>query len=136
MLSMRKYLLFTVACGVALNHYSFAKDRSSEGYSYDKSVYSSRGIVQNTIQGVVSDNNGPLAGVTIQVVGTSTIAVTDAQGRYSINAPQGSTLRFSSVGYVTQDIRVGANQTLNVVLIRSEERRVGKECGWRWARYE
>lgn len=120
MLSMRKYLLFTVACGVALNHYSFAKDRSSEGYSYDKSVYSSRGIVQNTIQGVVSDNNGPLAGVTIQVVGTSTIAVTDAQGRYSINAPQGSTLRFSSVGYVTQDIRVGANQTLNVVLITQD----------------
>ncbi len=61
-----------------------------------------------------------MAGVTIQVVGTSTIAVTDAQGRYSINAPQGSTLRFSSVGYVTQDIRVGANQTLNVVLITQD----------------
>ncbi|QKG51438.1 carboxypeptidase-like regulatory domain-containing protein [Hymenobacter sp. BRD67] len=53
------------------------------------------------ITGRVTDSKGePLPGVTVLVKGTTTGASTDAEGRFSLNVPEGSTLVFSSVGYL------------------------------------
>ncbi|NGM72446.1 SusC/RagA family TonB-linked outer membrane protein [Sphingobacterium sp. SGL-16] len=112
---MRKNLLFSIALGLTIPSYSFAENANLETNFNAKKAYFIRADIQSSIEGVVSDDSGPLAGVTVQVVETGLSTVTDANGKYSIKATVGSTLRFSSVGYSTQDVKV-VNATLNVKL--------------------
>ncbi|MEM1138096.1 MAG: TonB-dependent receptor [Bacteroidota bacterium] len=61
------------------------------------------------ISGHIRDeNNSPLLGATIRIVGSSTGAVTDVNGYYRIefNMPDTYTLEVSSIGYVKQTITV------------------------------
>jgi TonB-linked SusC/RagA family outer membrane protein len=59
--------------------------------------------------------------VSVLVKGTTNGTVTDLDGRYSLSASQGQTLVFSYIGYVSQEIKVGANGTLNVALKEDTE---------------
>ena len=69
-----------------------------------------------TITGTVTDENGePLPGLTIVVKGTTKGAVTDLEGKYTIEVDDPSALLvFSYVGYLTQEISVGNQTTINV----------------------
>ncbi|MFB9056178.1 SusC/RagA family TonB-linked outer membrane protein [Mariniflexile ostreae] len=72
-----------------------------------------------TISGsVVSAEDGMgIPGVNIIVKGTSTGAVTDFDGKYSISVPSNNAvLVFSYMGYVTQEITTGGNSTINVTM--------------------
>ena len=61
---------------------------------------------QNTISGTVTDaaNGDPLAGVSVVVKGTNTGTLTDFDGVYTIESPDGATLVFSYIGYSTQEV--------------------------------
>ncbi|MBW6491838.1 MAG: TonB-dependent receptor [Lentimicrobium sp.] len=74
-----------------------------------------------SVSGVVTDasDGQTIPGVTILVQNTTTGTITDINGRYTMNVEPGSTLIFSFVGYVTQEIAVGASTRLNVVLVPS-----------------
>jgi TonB-linked SusC/RagA family outer membrane protein len=65
-----------------------------------------------TLTGRVTDEkNESLPGVSVLLKGTQRGTVTDADGRYRIDVPDGgATLVFSFVGYLSQEVRVG-NQT-------------------------
>ena len=77
---------------------------------------STMAFAQSKVSGVVTDSQGePLIGVTVMEVGTQNGAVTDMDGRYSINVAQGKSLQFSYVGYTAKTLRVSGNQ-LNVTL--------------------
>lgn len=67
---------------------------------------------QNPVRGKVTDTDGyPIPGVTIVVQGTTTGTVTDTDGDYLLpNVPRNSTLVFSFVGMLSQEVAVG-NQT-------------------------
>lgn len=68
------------------------------------------------ITGTVTDESGAgIPGVTVLLVGTGTGTITDLDGKYSINANQG-TLRFSFIGYTTQEFPIGMQNVINVVL--------------------
>ena len=57
---------------------------------------SDESIFQQQISGTVTDdNNSPLPGVNILVVGTSNGTQTDFDGNYAISASQGDVLQFS-----------------------------------------
>ncbi len=72
---------------------------------------------EKTISGTVSDDSGlPLPGTTVLVKGTSSGTSSDFDGNYSINANQGDVLVFSFVGYTTQEVTVGASNTINVTM--------------------
>ncbi len=71
---------------------------------------------QNTVKGTVSDATGPLPGVTVLQAGTSNGAVTDINGNFSIDVPEGAVLQVSFVGYATEEITVGKQSVYNVVL--------------------
>jgi TonB-dependent SusC/RagA subfamily outer membrane receptor len=76
---------------------------------------------ERTVTGVVtSTDNEKLAGVTVQVVGTSRTAVTDVAGKYSISVTPGQSLRFSYVGFQSQTVSVGQNLTVNTRLTKQE----------------
>jgi len=76
---------------------------------------------QNVIKGTVTDKNGePLAGVNIVATGTTTGTLTDINGKYSIEIPEGvESLTFSFVGMETQEIKTGALTRIDVTMIES-----------------
>lgn len=68
------------------------------------------------VSGVVSDAGGPLPGVTIMEKGTANGVSSDIDGKYSLTVQPGAVLVFSFVGYKTQEIVVGNQTTINVVM--------------------
>ena len=70
------------------------------------------------VRGVIKNDAGePLAGVTIQVNGTSNTTLSGADGSFSIEVPAASkTLSFSYVGMESQQVAVAGKSTLNVQL--------------------
>ncbi|PCH75431.1 MAG: SusC/RagA family protein [Flavobacteriaceae bacterium] len=71
---------------------------------------------EKTISGTVSDETGPLPGVSIVIKGTSTGAETDFDGNYSITAKQGDVLVFSYIGMDRKSITVGTSNKINITL--------------------
>lgn len=70
------------------------------------------------LRGTVTDGTGsPLPGVSIRRKEVNLGTVTDTQGRYVIEAPAGTALVFSYVGYNSQEITVGSQATLDVKLL-------------------
>lgn len=78
---------------------------------------------QNSIvvSGTVSDAQDPLVGASVLQKGTNKGTVTDVNGRFSLEVPQGATLRVSFIGYVSQDIVVTSAAELKIVLAADEE---------------
>lgn len=70
----------------------------------------------NTIQGIVSENGNGLPGAVVAIVGTSFAVQTDLDGKYTIQAPIGSTLEFSFLGMTTKKVLIGSSKTINVTL--------------------
>ena len=58
----------------------------------------------------------PLAGVTVQVRGTSTQTTTDANGRYSLTAPGDGVLLFNLIGYKGAARTIGGRSNIDVAL--------------------
>ena len=70
-----------------------------------------------TVTGTVTDSqNEPLIGASILIQGTSSGTITDLDGKYSISATPEDVLEFSYVGMEKQNIRVGQQTVINVVL--------------------
>jgi TonB-linked SusC/RagA family outer membrane protein len=75
-----------------------------------------------TIQGIVSDKTGlPISGVSVKVQGESGEAVTDFDGKYSINAATNNKLVFTFIGMSTQTVTVGSNTSINITLQDSSQ---------------
>ncbi|SNC61524.1 TonB-linked outer membrane protein, SusC/RagA family [Hymenobacter gelipurpurascens] len=67
---------------------------------------------------IVQSNGDPLPGVTVIVKGTTIGTTTDADGRFSLNAPEGSTLVISYVGFSRKEVAVsGATSNVSVTLV-------------------
>ena len=78
-------------------------------------------FAQNRIvTGRVTDDKGnPVAGATVRLKGSKKGTAADADGNYSINAPKGSTLVVSGVGFASKDIPVADAGAVNVTVTRS-----------------
>jgi TonB-linked SusC/RagA family outer membrane protein len=72
-----------------------------------------------TVTGTVTDSKGqPLPGVSVRVKGTTTGIVTNVDGKYSINVPDGnSTLTFSFIGFTTQEVVANNRTQINITLL-------------------
>ena len=73
---------------------------------------------EKTVSGNVSSAaEGPLPGVNVLLKGTTIGTVTDLDGNYRLTVPgENDTLAFSSIGYANQEIAVGNQTTIDVVL--------------------
>lgn len=68
------------------------------------------------VSGVVTDEAGePLIGVSVLVKGTTLGNITDLNGRFSLDVPEGSILEISYIGYKTQSIKA-QREPMNIVL--------------------
>src|SRR5687768_12216850 len=94
---MQKFFRFAVvSIGLLISClFALAQDRSISG----------------TVTGV---DGAPLPGVTVAIVGTNSATVTDLNGKFSLTARRGQTLRLSYVGYTMQEIVVGESDNISV----------------------
>lgn len=76
-----------------------------------------------SVSGKVIGNNGEgLPGVTVLVKGTTVGSTSGTDGTYSIQAPgANNTLVFSFIGYVTREVPINGNATINVTLAEDVE---------------
>ena len=76
-----------------------------------------------TVSGVVTSaaDQLPLIGVSVQVKGTSNGAITDLDGNYTVTVQPGQTLVFSYIGFVTQEVEITNQRTLNIVMNEDSE---------------
>ncbi len=72
-----------------------------------------------TITGRVSNEKGQfMAGATVMEVGTNNAVITDANGQYTLKLKNANAvLEFSFLGFKPQEIRVGAQHVIDVVLV-------------------
>lgn len=78
------------------------------------------------ISGKISNEEGePLPGVSVVIKGTTVGTVSNLDGLYSINAAPGNVLAYSFLGMQEQEITVGNQSTINVIL-REETMGVGE----------
>lgn len=71
---------------------------------------------------VVDEKNAALPGVSIVIKGTQRGTVTDADGRYRLDIPEGgAALVFSFVGYLPQEVNAGNQTSVNVSLKADEK---------------
>ncbi|MFD2825014.1 SusC/RagA family TonB-linked outer membrane protein [Leeuwenhoekiella polynyae] len=73
---------------------------------------------QNYVSGSVidSESGSPIPGVNVQIKGTSIGVVTNFDGDYSISADSGQILVFSYLGFVSKEVSVANESTINVSL--------------------
>ncbi len=76
----------------------------------------SQNIPLKTFSGTITDTEGPLSGVNILVKNTSRGSISDLEGHYEITATANDTLVFTYLGYKMQQLVVGNNNILNVVM--------------------
>lgn len=84
------------------------------------SFLSFNGFAQQRVTGTVTDANGQaVAGATVQVKGSTRATATDAEGRFTIQAPGNAVLVVTSVGFAGQEIAVGGKTSLSISMTGS-----------------
>lgn len=79
---------------------------------------------QLKVSGTVTDVKGDaVIGATVKVKGggSSASAITDIDGRFTVNVSSDATLTVSYIGYATQDVPVNGRRQLNIVLNEDNE---------------
>lgn len=108
-----RHTALAIACGLPVASWAAQPPLSASAFSV---------LAEVPVTGRVLDSKGEgLPGATVLVRGTTIGATTDANGRFSLRAPEGSTLLVSSVGFQTQSIIVtAANASTISVSLRDD----------------
>ncbi len=68
------------------------------------------------------DSGAPLAGVTLQIKGTTSGAVSDGDGKFKLTVPnESAVLNVTFIGYEPQEIPVAGKTEINIVLALSKK---------------
>lgn len=86
-------------------------------------IYSFSLQAQLEITGTVigAEDNQPIPGVTVVQKGTNNGTITDTEGEFSLEVPQGSTLVFSFIGMQSEEIQVQNEEPLQIVMVPALE---------------
>ncbi|MFC4871684.1 SusC/RagA family TonB-linked outer membrane protein [Negadavirga shengliensis] len=75
-------------------------------------------VLEIEVSGTVTDENGePMPGVTVIIEGTSVGTITDIDGKYTLEAEEGTVLIFSFVGYENQRRAVSSSNIIDVKMM-------------------
>src|SRR5450759_4153592 len=107
--------IILLLCGLALPAYSLAAEKPSGSNSPGTDAVQQLIKVSGTITDASS--NQAMIGVNVTVKGTTIGGISDVNGKFSVSVPNANaTLVFSFIGYVTQEIPLAGQTTLNVAL--------------------
>ena len=76
----------------------------------------------SSVTGRVSDEKGELLiGVSVQEKGTTNGVIADIDGNFALNVKPGATIVVSFIGYVSQEIKITNQTTVNITLKEDSE---------------
>ena len=76
------------------------------------------------VTGTVTDERGELIiGANVMVKGSNSGTITDIDGKFSLEVPEGAVLQISYIGYLSQEIPVG-NKTSFAIVIKEDTKRL------------
>ena len=82
------------------------------------------GIVTGT---VVDNSNQPIPGVGVKNITNGKSAITDANGKFRIETTSDNdVLRFTYIGFASQDVKVGAQTNLSIKMAESENTKLSE----------
>ncbi|MEQ9307467.1 MAG: SusC/RagA family TonB-linked outer membrane protein, partial [Marinoscillum sp.] len=96
--------------------------RNNNIYILKKKANDSKAVIEiieqtETVSGKVVDEIGePLPGATIMIKGSTTGTVTDLSGTFELNASPGDIMIVTFVGYLAEEVTVGANTDYTIAL--------------------
>jgi len=104
--------LLSIICLSSNAIHSFASESESVSTTVGNAVTDKR------ITGTVLDAYGdPVIGANVILKGTSVGIITDLDGKFELNVPDNAAiLQFSYIGYMTQEVTIGNQQTFNIIL--------------------
>ena len=108
---------------------SFSQERKKIGMFTFFLLFSVFSFAQQKITAsgkVIGENNIPLAGVSINVEGSTEGTTTNAEGDFSIQVNKGATLIFSFVGYENKQVRVNTERSVSYVELISTASTLGE----------
>ncbi|MBX3255575.1 MAG: TonB-dependent receptor [Chitinophagaceae bacterium] len=74
-------------------------------------------ISSHMVKGRITDENGqPLPGVSVRIKNSTSGVSTAADGTFSIEVPENAVLEISFIGYITQEITVKKDESINLQL--------------------
>lgn len=74
------------------------------------------------ISGIITDEKGePIIGANIAVVGTTIGIISDMDGKYELEVPEGAEVKVSYIGYNPQSFKVTQKSSYNIVLKEDSE---------------
>ncbi|MDP4272592.1 MAG: carboxypeptidase-like regulatory domain-containing protein, partial [Bacteroidota bacterium] len=115
MLCLRKKLLALVLITGCLCFVNTAYAQSGGNSSGEQQV-------THKVTGVVTDSKGePVIGAGIRVKGANNGTITDVNGKFALNAKEGSVLVVSFMGFATKEIKVSGNGPVSVSLTESAQ---------------
>lgn len=81
-----------------------------------------------TVTGTVTakEDGLPIPGVSVQVVGTTTGTQTDANGRFRLNVPNSGALKFTFIGYNSQERSINGPSTVFNVVLETSSKQLGE----------
>ena len=86
-----------------------------------------RPLADVPVSGRVTGSDGTgLPGVTVLVLGTTVGTTTNAEGMFTLSAPEGSKLVFSFVGYATQSVPVTAGMSALAISMRDDAKQLNE----------
>ncbi|WMN10872.1 TonB-dependent receptor [Marivirga salinae] len=86
-------------------------------------LYSFISIAQDrTVSGTVTDENDqPLPGVNIMIMGTADGTITDVDGNFKLSVNQDAVLRFSFIGYNPEEVQVNGRSVIDIQMVPNFE---------------
>jgi len=118
------FVLFLLAVQGLFQSEAYSQDKSLDNTANQTILMTSNGQnagvqQQFRITGTVTSETGePLTGATVQIEGTMTGSISDAGGKFSLDAPgPNAVLVVSFVGFVTQRIPIAGKTIINVTLV-------------------
>ena len=75
-------------------------------------------LAQNIkVNGVVTDESGePIIGCTVMQKGANNGTATDLDGKFTLSVPQNSTITFSYIGFITQEVKINNEKPISIIL--------------------
>jgi TonB-linked SusC/RagA family outer membrane protein len=116
-LSFAKVATCTTISTLILQNHALAKAEKSSLNNLNSTAFYQ---IQQKITGQIFDEkNLPLPGATIKVLNTTIGAVSDGNGKFSINAKVGQVLVISYAGYQTKNVTIANVNSLKIILVES-----------------
>ena len=86
--------------------------KNNKIYLFEKRTVTTKPAIQQKkqISGKIVDQNGEFViGANVVVAGTAIGTITDTDGNFTLEVPNGATLKISYIGYIEQSIPIGYN---------------------------